>query len=511
MAEVGKPLDPWQQLWATDALGLRPDGFWSAFEVVLLVSRQNGKGGGTEAIELSGLFLFGDQIIMHSAHLFKTSKQSFQRIVDIIDGSDWLSKRVKRVVRARGDEEIELTPKAGGGRLLYFSRSGGAGRGFTGDKTIFDEAAYLTIEQYQAATPTLATVPNPQIYYTGTPPDEDVGPMPDDAMMPSVRTRGHDGGDRIVLHEYSPPEKYDRSDPRLWAACNPALGIRIQEWFLAKQLENFTAAGKPKKFDTEHLGLWPDDPTKAWAVLPEADWSDVLDELGQPQDPVVFAIDTTPERSQSAIAVVGSRADGDLHGELVDHRPGTGWVVARAVDLVKRWRPAALIIDPAGAASGFIADLQTELCAGLTPLLPEITLMKARGVAQAYGMFHLAVKKHPDAELLAAAEEWAGPAKEPAEAEEPVKVRKLRVRERQPLALTKALAGAATRRIGDGTTWDRRSTDVDISPLVALTNALHGFLTLPEPEPPLPPPATASSVPEQRGGGFFRPTGRLNI
>jgi FeS assembly protein IscX len=242
-----------------------------------LVPRQNGKGGYTEAVELGGLFLFGDQIIMHSAHLFKTAKQSFQRLIDIIDGSDWLTKRVARVMRARGDEEIQLTSKAGGGRLLCFSRSGGAGRGFTGDKTVFDECAYLTVEQYQAATPTLATVPNPQIIYTGTPPDEDIGPMPDDAMMPSVRRRGHAGGDRIALWEWSPPDRFDRTDPQVWAACNPALGRRIPEWFLAKQLDNFTAAGKPAKFDTEHLGVWPRESGAQWLIVPEAEWTDAED------------------------------------------------------------------------------------------------------------------------------------------------------------------------------------------------------------------------------------------
>jgi hypothetical protein len=40
-----------------------------------------------------------------------------------------------------------------------------------------------------------------------------------------------------------------------------------------------------------------------------------------------------------------------------------------------------------------------------------------------------------------------------------------------------AVAGAVTRRVGDGTTWDRKSAGTVISPLVALTNALFGFVT----------------------------------
>ena len=53
MAQVGKPLDPWQQLMVMDTFGLRPDGYWAAFECVGLVPRQNGKGGYTEAVELA--------------------------------------------------------------------------------------------------------------------------------------------------------------------------------------------------------------------------------------------------------------------------------------------------------------------------------------------------------------------------------------------------------------------------------------------------------------------------
>jgi hypothetical protein len=50
-------------------------------------------------------------------------------------------------------------------------------------------------------------------------------------------------------------------------------------------------------------------------------------------------------------------------------------------------------------------------------------------------------------------------------------------------ALAGAAEGASTRRVGDGTTWDRKSTSTVISPLVSLTDAVWGFVTLPPPEP----------------------------
>ena len=477
MAQVGKPLDDWQALMVVDTFGLRPDGYWAAFECVGLVPRQNGKGGYTEAVELGGLFLFHDELIMHSAHLFKTAKQSFQRIIDIIDGSDWLTKRVAKVIRARGDEEIQLTKRAGGGRLLCFSRHGGAGRGFTGDKTVFDECAYLTVEQYQAATPTLATVPNPQIIYTGTPPDEDVGPVPDDAMMPSVRKRGHAGDDRIALWEWSPPEAYDRTDPKIHASCNPSLGKRIQPWFLMKQLANFTAAGKPEKFDTEHLGVWPADPGSKWAVISKNDYFALIDEQSQAIDPLVFAIDVTPERSHGSIAAVGARADGDLHGEVVDHTDGTSWLAARAVELNARWKPARWVVDAGGAAGYLIPLLEAE---GLT-----VESLATRQVAQAYGMFRSATSSAEQSSAPESGEALTGaPSDDVAE----LVVPKLKIRPgRYGAQLAAAVEGASTRRVGDGTSWDRKNNQVVISPLVALTNAVFGFVTRPLDPVPLVP------------------------
>src|SRR5690348_8982333 len=64
MSQIGRRLDPWQAEIVIDAFGVREDGLWSAFELAVLVSRQNGKGGVTEAIELGGLFLFREPLIL---------------------------------------------------------------------------------------------------------------------------------------------------------------------------------------------------------------------------------------------------------------------------------------------------------------------------------------------------------------------------------------------------------------------------------------------------------------
>jgi phage terminase large subunit-like protein len=79
-ASVGLYLTPWQQ-WVLDQ-GLSEDasGKWAAFEVALIVARQNGKNAVLEALELAALFLFGDRLIVHSAHQFATAFEHFLRM-----------------------------------------------------------------------------------------------------------------------------------------------------------------------------------------------------------------------------------------------------------------------------------------------------------------------------------------------------------------------------------------------------------------------------------------------
>jgi hypothetical protein len=457
MDMVGRPLDGWQQLIIMDAFALRPDNMWAAFELAVLVARQNGKGAVTEAIELAGLYLFHDRLIMHSAHLFKTAKNAFQRLVDIVNGSDWLMRRTQQIIRARGDEALILTRNVGGGRsldynpqLLCFARSGGSGRGFTGDKTIFDEAAYLTIDQYAAATPTMTTVPNPQVIYTATPPDEDVGPMPEDAMLPSVRKRGLAGEDRISLHEWSPADDDDPADPQVHRRCNPAYGIRIQPWFLAKQLANFTAAGKPGKFSTEHLGQWPPDAGAEWQVITRHQWNAAATSEPVEHSDVVLALDVTLDRRHCCLAVAGGRPDGDVGVAIVEHAAGTDWVVSRTVAEVGNLKPCRLVINAAGAAASLIPDIEAALTAANLDV--EVVTPNARDEAAAYGMVYDALTRPEHAEP------W-------------------RLWHRDDPRLTAAVAAGQTRKVGnEGTTWDWNE---HAAPIKAVTHAVWGYVTRP--------------------------------
>lgn len=474
MTMIGQPLDPWQASIVLDMFATRPGGMHAAFEIVCLLARQNGKGALTEARELGGLFLLRERLILHSAHLFKTSSDAFRRVIDLIDGSDWLRRRVKMISRSKGDEGVELVPSAGGGRLRFVARSLGSGRGMTASTLVFDEAYALTVGQHAAQTPTLATAHNPQIIYTSTPPDEDTGPMPEDAMLPSVRARGLAADPEMAYYEWSPPLNFKDDDLDVWYQCNPALGIRISEEFLSRQFRAFRAANRRGKFATEHLGQWPDDAGLRWSVISEADWLACLDDASQARDPLVFAVDITPERSHSTIAAVGARPDGDLHGEVVDHALGTSWLVERCVELNRKWRPAFWVIDVGGAAGYLAPQLEAENLI--------VQTMTTRQVGQAYGMFRSATSSQERADAPESAESLTGKPLDESEAET-AQVPAIRVRPgRHGGALTSAVETAITRRVGDLTTWDRKTSQHVISPLVALTNALHGFVSRP-PQP----------------------------
>lgn len=421
---IGLHLDPWQRNVLTGALGERADGKWAAFEVGALVPRQNGKGAILEARELAGLFLFEEQLILHSAHEFKTAQEAFRRVLFHVENNAHLSKRVKKVRTSHGEEGIELTD---GRRLRFVARSTGSGRGFSGDCVILDEAYNLASEGMSALLPTLSARPNPQIWYTSS------AGMEASVQLRRVRERGLSGAaGRLAFFEWSAPADADLDDPQAWAQANPALGIRIDEEFI----ESERAAMDDSGFSRERLGIWFDP--SAQMVIDGRRWAELADPTSTVLDPVVVAVDANPERTGAAIAVAGRRPDGVGHVEVIKAGPGTFWLADEIVRLNAKLRPTAWVLDPSSSA-GSLLPVMAE--AGIEP-----DLVAAREHAQACGAFYEAVVE-------------AGA-----------------FRHLDQAALNSALVGAKRRKLADAWAWDRRSSDADISPLVAATLAWHGFM-----------------------------------
>src|SRR5690554_5999618 len=119
-AALGRDFDPWQQQVLKTATSHGPNGKWAASEVVVIVPRQNGKNAMLEIRQLAGLFLFREKLQLHSAHEFKTSRNHFMGLKQIVENTDDLRKRVKNIYTAAGNESIETTS---GSVLRFIARS----------------------------------------------------------------------------------------------------------------------------------------------------------------------------------------------------------------------------------------------------------------------------------------------------------------------------------------------------------------------------------------------------
>ncbi|WP_346134420.1 terminase [Streptomyces carpaticus] len=442
-ASAGLHLDPWQRYVLDHGLGERADGRCAAMTVSVWVPRQNGKGAIISALELGWLFLTKEPLILHSAHEFKTSQEAFLRLRELIEETPDLARRVNRVREANGEQGIELTKAAGGGRLRFVARSRGSGRGFSGRKNIMDEAQEITTAQNAAMMPTLSAQPDPQAWHFGTPPTDPA------AWCYGLREDGEAGAPRLAHFDWGldldPTEPADirtgRTDRELWYAANPSLGIRISEEYVEGEAK---PSGLGDAFLAERLGVWLPRATEGPGVLDLDQWAALADEESRRSGPVAIALDITPSRSHAAISVYGLREDGLGHAEVIEHRPGTDWVVERLVQLAERHRPVGIGLDPKGPAGSLVTDLQKR---GLVPpenedapRLGQLAIPTAQDVAAGCGQLADAVAQGT-------------------------------LRHIGQDVLETAIRGARTRPLGDAWAWGRRLSTVDISPLVSLTLA----------------------------------------
>ena len=442
-ASAGLHLHPWQQDVLRLSLGERPDGTWATPDVGLIVPRQNGKGTVLEARELAGLFLFGESIL-HTSHEFKTSMDHYRRIERLIRQTPDLHRKVAAYPKAPGTEGIVLRD---GRALRFMARTKGSGRGFPAAVVILDEAFALTDEHIEALMPTISAQPNPQVWYTSSPPLDGISGLP----LFALRERGErpGGSEGLCWLDWGADEDVDPDDRETWWATNPSMGHRIPERTVAGEREKMSLSG----FRRERLGVWPRSAAEPWLVIPKADWLAAADESSGALDPVAFAIAVSTDRQWATICAAGARSDGLRHVEVVDRRQGTGWVVDRLKDLVARWKPCAVVVDAGGPAGSLIAELEE---AGM-----ELTKPSARDVAAAAGAFFDGVSGLP--------------ARDPATGEMGRDPRI--VRHRGQADLTAAVAGALKRPLSAAWAWDQMAATVDITPLIGVSNALWAYST----------------------------------
>lgn len=441
-------LDESQRLKLRHFMGTRADGSWSAAEVADIESRQNGKGDTMIARQLYGLFVRDEVLQIATAHEFPTANEAFLRLVSWIESSDELRRLVARVRYANGEQGVELL---NGCRLKYRARTGGSGRGFAGVSTIYyDEAMYLSDAHMAASRPALITHPDPQIWYASS------AGLATSTPMWRLRKRALSGqGGRLAYCEHtaervelsafgtvvsSPP---DPDDKKAWALANPTLGDRIS----VEAVEAERASMSTEMFLRERLGVWDAELGSEGGPWPPEVWNPVVDPSLPPFLSGAVGVEVAHDKSQASVAVAGAGC-----AELVDHRPGTAWIVPRILELRERHEDVArapVAVDPSGPAAFVIADLERA----------GVAVLKVGGQAMGQACGHLYTS-----------------------------VTEGQIRVGLHADLNRAAASARTQPKGDSWVWARRDGASDVSPLVALTLAWWGSVQ------------AASVTPD---GGFF--------
>lgn len=430
-ATAGLVLDEWQCYVLREALGESANGRWTAFQVGLVVPRQNGKGAILEALILAALYLFDDEMTIYSAHEFKTAQETFRRVIGLIEGADHLRQSVLRKVQSTNEMGLELRT---GQRLRFLARSAGSGRGFSGSRVILDEAYNLSATMMAALMPVMSTKPNPQIWYTSS------AGQAGSAHLRFIRDLGRAGNTaRLAYFEWSATEGADLDDEAAWAQANPSLNLPTQHSITSEYVvdERAALASAEAEWARERLGWW--DEAGGVPLIDLSSWVDCADHASTVNDPVCVGIEVALDRASSSIGIAGVRPDSLPGVELAAQQPGTAWVVPRVVEMCGRSSVTSVSLDPSSPAGSLIPEFEA---AGIEILTPT-----GRQVAQACGAFYDAVMTG-------------------------------QLRHRATGVLTTAALAASKYKVGDSWRWDRYGPDV--SSLYAVTLALHAQQNQPD-------------------------------
>ncbi len=428
--------------WQRDAIALFTEldehGMYAYTDATLLVPRQNGKSTLLLILLLvRALGTPGSRCGYGAQDLKSARKMLLEVWTPLLDGS---ALRGSYSVRAaNGSEAIRFSN--GSTVELLVSTSQKAQHGQVYDFAMLDEAfAQVDSRVEVSILPAFATrterAPGVQWLVVSTAGTRSASPY----LLERVESRRQLVAAAVTKGtayvEYSAEDGADHTDPAVWAACNPALGITITEEAIKAELASLGEA----EFRRSRLCQWTTqqhDP-----VVPLEIWDGLCDTLSRRGKSLVIAFDSTPNGSASSIGVASKRDDGLFHVELVAHEAGTGWLGSEVTRLARAHKPEGVLVDPRSPAATALPYLRDASV--------KVTETSTTDATQGFAAF------------VTAAHEGT-------------------LRHIGQPELTAALTGAVRRPIGDAFAWSRRSSSVDISSLCAVTLALWGATTIRRP------------------------------
>lgn len=408
----------------------------AAFEFAVICSRQNLKTGLFKQAALGWLFLTEQQLVVWSAHEFNTAEEAHRDMAALVEGTPFLSKRLKAVYSGAANKSIELKS---GARLIFKARTHTGGRGLSGDKVVLDEAFALRPSHMGALLPTLSVRPDPQVVYGSS------AGMAESDVLRGIRDRGRSrSSGRLGYLEWcaSPGGcAKDRCDHTVgtegcaldrvenWQAANPLLG-RTRSNGTGLTLDYLRAerqALPPAEFARERLGWW--DEPGASEIFGAGKWDACAGEDPRGLEMGALGVAVSMDLSRAAI-VAASRGEKTVVKPL-QHGPGTGWVVDRLKALQDRHK-VMVVIDKRGPGAPLVPYLEAAKIQHHAADTSEVL----DGCAHFFGLVTAGSLEHA----------------------------------RYP-ELEAAVNGATTRTVGDRWAWGRRTSTADISPLEAATLA----------------------------------------
>jgi len=425
-AAIGTPFMEWQSQVADVAGELRPDGLPAYREVRVTVPRQSGKTTLILTVQVDRSLFWGRrQRSLYAAQDRNNSRAKWEEQTEILTETP-----LARLFRTRRQTGLERTIWIPTSSTVGITASGeSSGHGQTLDLGMVDEAWSQKDERLaQSFRPAMMTRPAAQMWILSTMGTEDSLFLHDRVDDGRARVEAGDTSG-VCYFEWSAGDDDDPDDPATWFGCMPALGHTVT----VETIKADHDAMDPAEFARAYLNRRAGS---GRPVIDAATWAACRDNGSHLAGLVTFAVDVTPERTASAIAACGWRQDRRRHVEIVEHRPGTDWPVGRLAELVARWSPLCVVVDPGGPAGSLMVDLAA---AGV-----PVDVVSAREYAHACGMFYDAVLAGEVAHLG------------------------------QPV-LTNAVGAARKRPLGDAWAWARRQGG-DISSLVAASLSHYGLM-----------------------------------
>jgi hypothetical protein len=432
---LGWPLMPWARYVVDVANEVDADGLFAYSTVVITVPRQSSK------TTVAGINA------EHRA-LYRPRRRVWYTAQTREIARDWLlnehapglaSSPLKNVAKLRRAQGSEGVTYPNGSMFRIFAPLPAALHSKQSDLVIVDECWAHELERGrqldQAIVPTQATRPGAQVWKLSTAGDESSLWLWEIVQRGRAAvTEGRREG--IAYFEWSCPDELDPAAASSWEQFHPAYGISIGAPQMRAALDELGPAG----FARAYGNRWPDGmgvaaapkiPPGRWAAAAAAPITTVPAGAR-----VALGFDCARDRSAGSVAVAWRDLSG-LRCEIVEHKPGTGWMAERVAELAGRRHPVA-VAYPADSPGLDVAD---ELATAGLPMLP----IRGR-------------------DWPAACSGWLAAITEG------------RIRVGTHPALARAAEVAPGRDSGDGGwVWYRRGAVVTIAPVIAATAATWGL------------------------------------